>query len=150
MDFLQKQMLIYSSKKYENVYILLNKEYDIPYHKLFLYCAAIGARKGMSIPVAEKGREFRSNYFSNDERNLAYSIILNDEAKGKDLERFGDDQFHAEARKVLENYAEGGMCLLVEEVFREKWDGIKLDETYMQYPVDLIDYVVVTLKDIPF
>lgn len=143
-------MLIYTSKKYENIYILLNKEYDMAYHKLFLLCASLGARKGCNEAITVKGREFRSNYFSNDERNLSYSIILNDEAKGKDLEKFNDDQFHAEARKILENYAEGGMSILVEEVFREKWDGIKLDEVYKNYPVDILDYVVTTLKDVPF
>ena len=143
-------MLIYSSKKYENIYILLNKEYDMPYHRLFLVCAALGARKDLSLPVAEKGREFRSNYFSNDERNLAYSIILNNEAQGKDLEKFSDENFHSEARKILESYAEGGMEDLVEHVFREKWDGIKLDESHNNYPIDILSYVVTNLKDVPF
>lgn len=150
MDFLQNQMLMYTSQKYENIYMLLNQEYDFAYHRLFLMCAALGARRSYSLPVEEKGREFRSNYFNSNERNLAYSIILNNESQGKDLDRFNDKAFYAEARKLLENYAEGGMEILVIEVFKEKWNGIKLDETYKNYPIDILNYVIATLKAVPF
>lgn len=143
-------MLIFTSKKYEEIYIYFNKELDLAYHKLFLICAALGARNGKSLKISEKGREFRSNYFTNDERNLAYSIILNDEAKGKNLELFNDDSFHAEARKVLEGYAEGGMDILVAEVFGAKWDGVKLDKQHQNYSVDLLSYILSNLKDAPF
>lgn len=151
MDFLgDKQILIYTSKKYEHIYTYFSTKYDIKYHSLFLICASIGAKLGKSTPLGERSREFRSNYYSLDERNLLYTIILNDEMKGKDLECFKEDEFHAEARKVLENYAEGGMDILVEEVFHEKWDGNMLDEKYNNYQVDLMSYVLATLKEVPF
>lgn len=151
MDFLgDKQIIMYTSKKYEHIYTFFSNTYDMKYHSLFLICAAIGAKSGKLSPVAERSREFRSNYFSLDERNLIYTLILNDENKGKDLERFNDSEFHAEARKVIENYAEGGMEILVEEVFREKWDGNRLDEKYKNYQVDLMSYILATLKDVPF
>lgn len=150
MDFLQNQMLIYTSKKYENIYIYLNNEYDLQYHRLFLMCASLGARNSHSPTVNEKGREFRSNYFDNDERNLAYSLILNDESKGKNLDRFNDKTFYVEARKLLESYAEGGMEILVKDVFKEKWDGNKLDESYQNYPIDILSYIVSALKEVPF
>jgi hypothetical protein len=150
MDFLQNQMLIYTSKKFENIYLLLNQNHDLPYHRLFIMCAALGARNSRSSIIEEKGREFRSNYLSNDERNLAYSIILNDESQGKDLDRFNDKAFYSEARKLLENYAEGGMEILVQGLFKEKWNGIKLDESYKNYPVDILNYIVATLKAVPF
>jgi len=151
MDFLgDKQILMYTSKKYEHIYTFFSNKYDMKYHSLFLICAAIGAKSGKSSPVEERSREFRSNYFSLDERNLVYIIILNDEMKGKDLERFKDADFPAEARKLIESYAEGGMDILVEDVFKEKWDGNKLDEKYKNYPVDLMSYVLTTLKEVPF
>ncbi|OLO26228.1 hypothetical protein BTA37_28420 [Priestia megaterium] len=150
MDFLQNQILMYTSKKYENIYMHLNSEFDLPYYRLFLMCAAIGARNSHSIEVKEKGREFRSNYFDSDERNLAYSLILNDEINGKNLDRFNDKAFYAEARKLLESYAEGGMEILVKQVFKEKWDGIQLDKSHLNYPIDILTYVVATLKEVPF
>jgi len=150
MDFLQNQILMYTSKKYENIYIHLNSEFDLPYHRLFLMCATIGARNSHSIEFKEKGREFRSNYFDSDERNLAYSIILNDEINGKNLNRFNDKSFYAEARKLLESYAEGGMEILVDQVFKEKWDSIQLDKSHFNYPIDILTYVVATLKEVPF
>jgi hypothetical protein len=117
---------------------------------MFLFCAAIGARNSHSIPFTGKGREIRSNYFTSDERNLLYSIILNDESKGKDLEKFEDNTFYSEARKLLESYAEGGMEILVKEVFTEKWDGVKLDSAYTDYSTDLLTYVASALKNVPF
>lgn len=151
MDFLgDKQIIMYSSKKYEHIYTFFSNKYDIKYHTLFLICAAIGAKLGKSTPLVERSREFRSNYCSLDERNLLYTIILNDELNGKDLERFKEDDFHIEARKILENHAEGGMDILVKEVFREKWDGNMLDEKYNNYQVDLMIYVLTTLKEVPF
>lgn len=151
MDFLsQKQMLIFTSKKYEPIYMLLNKEYDFPYHKLFILCASLGASKGKASELDGKGREFRSNYFNNDERNLIYSIILNDEMRGKNIEKFNESSFHAEARNIIENYAEGGMDILVEEVFKEKWDNHQLDSKYKDYHMDILKYVLANLKEIPF
>ncbi|WP_010289924.1 hypothetical protein [Kurthia massiliensis] len=151
MDFLiEKQIVMYTSKKYEDIYTYFNKNYDLKYHQLFLICAAIGSKMGTSTPLAERSREFRSNYYTLNERNLIYAMILNDEAKGKDLERFKDDDFHLEARKMIENYAEGGMDLLVENVFQEKWNGYKLDDTYKNYMIDLMIYILTTLKEVPF
>lgn len=151
MDFLgQKQILMFASEKYENIYILFKKEYELPYHKLFLICATLGARSAKISSFTEKGREFRSNYFTNDERNLIYSIILNNESQGKDIEAFNNDDFHVEARKLVESYAEGGMDILVENVFREKWDGNKLDEKHKNYMLDIISYALATLKEVPF
>lgn len=151
MDFLgDKQIIIYTSKKYENIYTFFSNIYDMKYHSLFLLCAAVGAKSGKQSQVDEKSREFRSNYFSLDERNLVYTIILNDENKGKNLERFTENEFHSEARQIIENYAEGGMDILVEEVFKEKWDGNMLDKEYKDYQVDLLGYVLATLKEVPF
>lgn len=150
MDFLQNQILIFTSRKYENIYIQFKEKYDLPYHRFFMMCAALGAKMGRKSIVSERGREFRSNYLSSDERYLAYSIILNDELKGKDIDQFNDKEFYAEARKLLEQYAEGGMDILVEQVFKSKWNGQILDEKYDNYQIDILSYVATALKEVPF
>ena len=151
MDFLQNQILIYTSKKYENIYVHFKEKYDFSYYKLFLFCASIGSRYNRKSTVVDKGREFRSNYFSNDERQLAYSILINDDnILNKDIDVFNNKDFALESRKILEAYAEGGMDIIVENVFSEKWDGYKLDENYSDYPIDLIEFTMTTIKEVPF
>ncbi|PFM32268.1 hypothetical protein [Bacillus cereus] len=150
MDFLTGQIVFKTNPIYDGVYDHFRDQYEVKFQHMFLFCAAIGARNSHSIPFTGKGREIRSNYFTSDERNLLYSIILNDESKGKDLEKFEDNTFYSEARKLLESYAEGGMEILVKEVFTEKWDGVKLDSAYTDYSTDLLTYVASALKNVPF
>jgi len=151
MGFLQEaEMLIYSSQKYEEIYIKINKDLKITYKNIFILCATLGARHGRTAPVTKRGREFRASYFNESEENLMYTIILNDETKGKDIELFNDPEFRKEARKILEEYAEGGMDILVEEVFKGRWNGFKLDEKYDNYDVDIMKYLIASLNKVPF
>jgi len=151
MGFLQEtEMLIYSSLKYEEIYIKVSKDLKITYKNIFLLCAALGARTGRTVAVAKRGREFRASYFNESEENLIYTIILNDETNGKNIELFSDPEFRKKARKIIEEYAEGGMDILIEEVFKEKWNGVKLDEKYDNYDVDIMKYLIANLNKVPF
>lgn len=151
MGFLQEaEMLIYSSQKYEDIYMKINKELKITYKNIFLLCAALGARNGEKAVVEKRGREFRASYFNDSEENLVYTIILNDEKNGKNIELFNDPEFRKEARKIIEEYAEGGMDILVKEVFKEKWNGFKLEDKYENYEVDVLKYLIANLNKVPF
>ncbi|MBU0903577.1 MAG: hypothetical protein KKF57_00155 [Firmicutes bacterium] len=150
MDFLSEQALLYTSKEYEQIYIHFNEKYKIKLHDLFLLFASIGAKNGKAVEFTGKGREMRTNYFNSDQRDLAYTIILNDELTGKDIDRFTDKDFFAEARKLLERYAQGGLIIIVEEVFKSRWNGVKLDEDYKDYEIDMLSYVYGSLNDVPF
>lgn len=151
MSFLQEgELLFYSSEKYEEIYIYISKELKIGYKNIFLLCAALGARNGRSSKVEKRGREFRASYLNDDEENLMYTIVLNDETQGKNIEVFSDPDFRLEARKMLEEFAEGGMDILVENVFKEKWNGVKLDEKYDNYNVDVMKYIIANLNKVPF
>ena len=151
MSFLQEgELLFYSSEKYEEIYIYINKELKIGYKNIFLLCAALGARNGSTSKVEKRGREFRASYLNDDEENLIYTIVLNDETRGKNIEAFSDPDFRLEARKMLEEFAEGGMDILVENVFKEKWNGVKLDEKYDNYNVDVMKYIIANLNKVPF
>jgi len=120
MGFLQEaEMLIYSSQKYEEVYMRINKDLKITYKNIFLLCAALGARNGRTAPVTKRGREFRASYFNEAEENLVYTIILNDETNGKNIELFNDPEFRKEARKIIEEYADGGMDILGEALMKK-------------------------------
>lgn len=151
MGFLQEaEMVIYGSQKYEEIYMKINKDTKITYKNIFLLCAALGARKGKMLPVEKRGREFRASYLNEAEENLLYTIILNNESQGKKIELFNDPEYRKAARKIIEEYAEGGMSILVDEVFKEKWNGIKLDEKYDKYDVDIMKYLIANLNEVPF
>src|SRR5699024_1182382 len=151
MSFLQEPgMLIYDSEKYDDIYIRINKEFKINYKNIFLLSASLGARKGVKLPVEKRGREFRASYLSEEEEELAYAIVLNDGDTGKNIEVFDDPEFRFKGSKVLQEYAEGGMSVLVDNVIKEKWNGIKLDSRYDNYGVDIMKYLIAELNQVPF
>ena len=150
MDFLSEQQLVFTSKRYEVIYKSLNNLIDVKYHDLFMLCAVIGFRNNNKLTVEEKGREFRSNYLSREQKATAYSIILNDNELEKKINRFEDREFIVKARKRLEEYAEGGMEILVNTVFKSKWNGEILDGSYDEYEIDIISYIYEQALEVPF
>src|SRR5699024_3954892 len=151
MSFFQEPgMLIYASGKYDDIYIRINKEFKINYKNIFLLAASLGARKGVKLPLEKRGRAVRASYLSEEEEDMAYAIVLNDEDIGKNIKIFDDPEFRFKGRKVLQEYAEGGMSVIVENVFKEKWNGIKLDSRYDNYGVDIMKYLLAELNQVPF
>lgn len=151
MDFLTKQQIVFNtSKKYEDVYIKLNEIEKIKYHQLFVLSAAIGFKNNKKVILKEKGREFRSSYLNTDQKTTMYSIVLNDPTLGKNIDKFSDKEFISSAKKTLEEYAEGGMELLVNKVFKTNFRDNILNSRYDEYVVDIISYVYQESVKIPF
>ncbi|QTC41505.1 hypothetical protein I7V34_21055 [Bacillus sp. V3] len=150
MDFLMDQALLYTSKKYEEIYILFKEKYDIKYQELFLICASLGFKKNKEAKFSGHGREFRTNYLTTKQKAAAYSIMLSDMEIGRNIEAFEDSEFRLKARKKLEAYAEGGMEILIGEVFGHRWDGNRLDPTYGEYEVDVLSYIYGDSIEVPF
>ena len=46
MDFLSGQIIIYTSRRYEEIYRHLNSDFGIKYHELFILCASLGMYGG--------------------------------------------------------------------------------------------------------
>lgn len=152
MDFLANQILLKSSKKYSNIYKHFSKNYSIKYHELFAIVSAIGFVNDRKSEPVEKssGIELRSNYFNNSQKASIYSIILNDYEQGRQIEGFEDKESISKYCKMIEEYAEGGMEILVEEVFKRKWNGIGLDDDYLEYDIDVMSYYLAFHNKVPF
>jgi hypothetical protein len=151
MSFLQDSgLLLYASEKYDDIYMRINREFKISYKNIFLLCATLGARKGVRLPLEKRGREFRGTYLNEEEEQLAYVIILNDEKSGKNIEALNDPEFRVTGRNKLQEYAEGGMSILVDNVFNQRWNGLALDPRYDDYGVDIMKYLVAELNQVPF
>lgn len=150
MDFLMEQALLYSSEKYAEIYRHFNQKLDMKYQDLFIVCASIGFKNDRKSTFEKRSRELRTNFFNTNQKAIFYSIVLSDPELGRDIERFDEREFKLNARKLIELYAEGGMDILVEEVFGSRWDGYKLDETYNEYEVDVLGYIYNDAQSIPF
>lgn len=153
MDFLLDQKLLFTSKRYEDIYSYFQEQdkfSKIAIHELFLLVASIGFKNNKKESFKDKGKEFRTTYFSTQQMSAIYSIILNDPKLGKQLENFNDNDYKKEAIKTLEEYAEGGMSIVCTEIFRKKWDGFKLNRDYDEYDIDILSYIYENIQEIPF
>ena len=140
MDFLTEQRLVYTSKENENVYKFLAEKYKLAYHELFLLFSAIGFIKKERKSFNEKGREFRCNYLKPSERVSLYSILINSD-EDITINDFGNKSKHQEYINVLEEYAEGGLEILIQNVFRSTYENGLLDEKYAMYISDIMHYI---------
>jgi len=140
MDFLTDQRLIFTSKENENIYIFFNTKYKIEIAEIFLLCATIGYKKNLRVQYSEYGREFRSNYIKPSGRSSLYSILL-DSNENISVEDFQNKENHNRYVKILQEYAEGGMFDLIENVFSIKYSNGFLDENYDLYIYDILKYV---------
>lgn len=150
MDFLSGQRIIYASERFDKIYQLFKEDYGVSIHQLFLIAMTVGFTRGKKVIRETKGREFRSNYFSAQEKAKIYVMLLNDETINRSIEEFNKEDFPNKAQKLMENYAEGGMEILIEEVFGDLWNGFKLDETYNEYDIDILSFISLESKKAPF
>jgi hypothetical protein len=140
--YLSDNFPIWKSKKYENIYdVLVNKKHLFKMSELFTLCATIGFKNGTKLPIVKRGTEMRSEHFRKDCLPVVYSMIVNDPCIGGDIDKFEDYEFIKSAFKKIEEYAEGGLQILHQEVFEDKWDGSSLDEEYDEYEIDILRYV---------
>lgn len=151
MDLLSSQRLIYTSEKYEGIYMEIANNKNISYHDIFLLVCSIGFRKGKKSPIKKRGREFRVNYLSSDEqKTIIYTILLEDPYLNITIEDLIKKDRFGEYIKVLEEYAEGGMDVLVEEVFPPNIHIETKGKAYNNYIIDIMSYVYEQSIDVPF
>lgn len=150
MDFLKKQMLVYTSKEYEDIYKKIQEAYGIKYAQLFMLCCSLGFKKGRKISFKETGREFRSNYLNDDQRVSAYSILLNDRNLNITLKDFENQDMYHKFRQTLEEYAQGGMEVLIEEAFPPGIKNYINTKKYDEYLIDIMSYIYNEANAVPF
>lgn len=150
MDFLMNQAIIHSSTKFADIYVYMNSQYGIKYQDLFSICMSIGFKNNRKSKLKSQGIQIRSNYFNTNQRSAVYAMILEDPEIGKNIEKFSEKQFSLTGRILMEEYAEGGMEILVEEVFKNRWDSNRLDPSYNEYDVDILSYIYMDAQESPF
>ena len=149
-DFFNEQMVFYTGEKHEHLYNFFSQNYKVLYHEFFVMAATIGfihQRKGVREGI---GKEFRSNFFDDKEKSVLYTILLSDEVYGKDIEGFAQKEQWSNYRKVLEEYAVGGMDYIVENALSGKVSESFIDDNYQYYAKDIVDFLLDELEQDPF
>lgn len=154
MRIISEQPIIFNvDEKYDTVYQYFNrkqenKDYVFENGQLFLVCVALGYRNSIKIPLNKKGITLtRGNVYKRDEENLLLNIVY---SEFKDLKKISDYENRSEIKKILEEYANGGMNLLIEKVLIDYWDGEKLDNTIDDYHFLISKYILSEVNNIPF
>lgn len=138
---LDNNLFFNRSKKYENVYKVLDKILK-PY-ELMCFCATVGFKYNKKSCIEEKGLDTRGSFFKDKALLSMYTVVINDKEIGNNLEAFSNDSFFkTEFKATIEQYAEGGMEILLEEFQSEwGWDGKTILEDYNEYETDLLRFI---------
>ena len=115
-----------------------------------MLCSSIGFKKGRKVAFKETGREFRSNYLDDDQRVTAYCMLLNDRDLNISIEDFDNNELHIKFRQTLEQYAQGGMEILVNEAFPPNIKNFINTKTYDEYLIDIMSYIYKEANAVPF
>lgn len=152
MEFITAQGLLFTSKRFENIYLKFKNDYGISYPDLFCLVCSIGFIENKRTKLEEKGREMRVNYFSNnsEKTTIIYTILLEDKELNIEIEDLLNKDLFTRFRNVLEEYAEGGMCYLIENIFPAHIKDNTTVKAYDDYIVDIMSYVYDSYNKTPF
>jgi dnd system-associated protein 4 len=81
---------------------------------VFMFAATLGFRKGKRVPFQKSGGEDISlRFFRDEDENIFNVIVLTDTGEMSIL--LPDDEYKEKKYKIVEEYANGGMSIMVEE-----------------------------------
>lgn len=153
----ESQIIFHVDDSYTGIYDYFTKRNDnisgIEIKYLFLLTVTIGFKNSRKKEMNSRGStQMRSSYLNPDQESLVYNIAFSDSVFDNDIEKLASSEKSnlAEIKKIYEEYANGGMEILIEKVFKGRWDGEELDPNYEYYHFDLFKYVSSEIKEVPF
>lgn len=147
---LSDSFFVNRSKKYDNIYDYFNKKQTFKMAELFTLCAVIGFINNKKVSFKDKGKDLRSETIHSNELMNIYTIMMKSSDINATLDDFNNKNFRKEKFKDIEEYAEGGMDILVKEVFVGNWDGNELTPGYNKYEIDILSYINEKRNSNPF
>lgn len=153
----EAQIIFHVDESYTGIYDYFTKRQDnapgIEIKYLFLLTVTIGFNNSKRKEMNSRGStQMRSSYLSPDQESLVYNIAFSDGNFNNDIEKLasGEKSNLADIKKMYEEYANGGMEILIEKVFKGRWNGEELDPEYEHYHYDLFKFVSSEIKEVPF
>lgn len=151
-----REIVFNVDEKYTDIYNYFTKKNDgidgIDTGTLFLLSAAIGFKNSRKSKLIKKDKQTRGSFLIPDEESLIYNMAYSDEVFNGNLEKLASDDKETinEIKNLYEEYANGGMEILVENVFKDHWDGIELERSYEKHHYDLSRFIASEIKNVPF
>lgn len=153
----ESQLIFHADERYKGIYDYFTKKQDdfsgIEIKSLFLLTVTIGFNNSKKNPFNQRGStQMRSSYLSPDQESLVYNIAFSDNSFNNNIEELssGDKDNLAKIKNIYEEYANGGMEILIEKVFKDRWNGEYLDPDYEHYHFDLFKFIAAEIREIPF
>ncbi|MDN5343815.1 MULTISPECIES: hypothetical protein [Oceanotoga] len=111
---------IFISEKYSGIYESLCDE-KLEIKDLFYLCAVIGFKNNHKEKIEKKQKEFNSSYYSDKSIFLSFYSMIFDKIN-YNFEEMKNESFFNNYFKDIEEYAEGGMSILLEEVIKNNYN----------------------------
>lgn len=117
---------------------------------VFFIATILGYIEGEKISsIDNKGPEFRTSYLNEDQMATLY-LILFDEYKSEFTENIQNRDFQRECIEALKKYANSGLEILYNEVFKENIEKDMLLNTHKNYDLDILKFISEKVAIVPF
>lgn len=148
MNFLSEgKRTIKADERYEDIYTKLSEKTGMNIPEIFYLCVLIGFHsKRKSDDFITGRKELRVAYFDETQRSILYAIA----SEFKPLPELNDTETINSVIKEYQKYSNGGMEILIENVFKDRYKKWILQDNYTKYEVDLLKYVYEKTTEVPF
>lgn len=148
MDFLSEgKRTIKADEKYEDIYTKLTDKTGMSIHEIFYICVLLGFKSQYKSNDFTPGRkEFRVTYLDETQRSILYTIAN----EFRPLSELTIPEIISEVIKEYQKLSNGGMELLIENVFKDRYREGLLQDNYAKYDVDILKYIYEQVTEIPF
>jgi len=148
MNFLSEgKRTIKADEKYEDIYTKLTDKTGMSIHEIFYLCVLLGFKSQYKSDNFTTGRkEFRVTYLNEMQRSILYTIAN----EFRPLSELTTPEGISEVIKEYQKYSNGGMELLIGNVFKERYRDGLLQDNYKNYDVDILKYIYDQVTEIPF
>lgn len=148
MSFLSEgKRTIKADERYENIYTKLTERTGMNIPEIFYLCVLLGFKNQRQSTEFTAGRkELRVSYFDENQRAILYTIANEHHS----LTEFSDAEKVSQIIRGFQKYSNGGMEILIEEVFKDRYREGSLQDSYPKYDVDILKFLYDQITEIPF
>lgn len=147
------QMIFYTDSKYNDVFdTFIKKEAKnkIEIKQLYILAATLGFKNSKRVQVSSKGKETRTSYLSYKEEALLLNMVFADSEINNNIDKIVNLNNKIKIKNIIDEYANGGLELIVERGLPHRWTGEFLDNEDGNLTFDLSKYILSEIQNIPF
>lgn len=148
MSFLNDgKRTIKADVRYDQIYTQLNSKTRMTISEIFYLCVLLGFKNNRKSDEFQSGRkEFRVTYFNESQRSILYAISN----EIHEISELSQPENLNEVIKEIQKYSNGGMDILIENVFEDRYRDGSLLDSYSNYDIDILKYIYDELTEVPF